>query len=119
MRFHRSKLVRKYLRFYRIVYGIEPPYDIILDGNFIYAALNHHTDIRDRLYSLLQETKVRLHVTRSVINELTELGPKSSSSLEFATKFCSIIEDKSSKQMDTTAQYLLDYLGFIFFLLLT
>jgi U3 small nucleolar RNA-associated protein 23 len=93
MRVNRAKFVRKYLRFFRIVYGITPPYDIILDGNFIHAALKVKLDIRERLEKLLQGEKIRICVTKSVLKELSEAGPKTVEALQFAKKFCEIIDD--------------------------
>ena len=116
MRFHRSKLNRKYLRFYRIVYNIESPYDVILDGNFIHSALSNKVDIRDRLARLLQGEKVNLYVTRSIINELEQAGDKVANVLEFAIKLCTIIEDKpqSKQKADqklTASDHLIQYIG--------
>lgn len=107
MRFHRLKLVRKHLRFYRIVYGIEDPYDIILDGNFIFTALEHKVDIRDRLRNLLQGSELRLYITKSAIKELESIGVKGEKALEFATKFCIIIDDKPTTS-STTAECILN-----------
>mmetsp|Transcript_12732 Transcript_12732/g.12385 ORF Transcript_12732/g.12385 Transcript_12732/m.12385 type:complete len:89 (+) Transcript_12732:64-330(+) len=86
MRVNRAKFVRKYLRFFKIVYGVNPPYDIILDGNFIFAALKVKLDIQERLDKLLQGETVRIHVLKSVLTELAAAGPKTSTSLEFAKK---------------------------------
>ena len=104
MRFHRVKLVRKHLRFYRIVYGIDDPYDIILDGNFIFTALEHKVDIRDRLMRLLQGAEIKLYVTKSAIKELEAIGVKGEKALEFATKFCTLVDDKPTTTHSTTAE---------------
>ena len=110
MRFHRSKLTRKYLKFYRIVFGINEPYDVLLDGNFIFSCLKYKVDLRDRLARLLQvqENQVRLYVTRSVIEELQLAGNKASDVLEFAQKFCVVIEDggASNSKMPTVNRLL-------------
>ena len=54
MRFHRSKLTRKYLKFYRIVFGLNSPYDILLDGNFIFSSIKYKIELKDTLSKLLQ-----------------------------------------------------------------
>ena len=41
MRVTRGKFIRKYLKFYEIVYGLNAPYDVLLDGNFIYHAMKY------------------------------------------------------------------------------
>lgn len=110
MRVHRAKLVRKYLRFYRMLYGIEPPYCIILDGNFIFAALKHKIDILDRMQRLLQGAEVKLFVTRSSLNELSKIGESGTASLSYANEFCTILEDGSMSGI-TSADKLLRLLG--------
>lgn len=111
MRYLRAKKARKTLQFYRLTFAIEPPYDIILDGNFIYASINKAIDIRDRLNRLLQESKIRLHVTRSVIQELHSLGERGSQALEFAVKFCAVIEDipKALSAGNSTSDCIIKY----------
>jgi rRNA-processing protein FCF1 len=87
--------VRKYLRYYRIVFGIEPPYHILLDGNFLHSMLIQKIDVRERLEHLLQKETIKLFVTRSVIKELTSAGAKTAPALKYALKFCGILEDCS------------------------
>jgi len=41
MRVTRAKFYRKYLRFYRIVYNIVAPYNVLIDGNFVFAAIKN------------------------------------------------------------------------------
>lgn len=101
MRVKRAKLVRKHIRHFRIVFGIEAPYDIILDGNFIFAALKFKVDIKDRLQKLLQGEDIRLHIMRSVLNELKAVGPKAKSAYDYAAQFCSVIEDGKTQQMSS------------------
>eukprot|EP01035_Chromulina_nebulosa_P019763 gene19763-25696_t len=95
MRVNRAKLIRKYIRFYRIIFRIEQPYNIILDGNFIYQCLKSHIDINERLSKLLQESKIILYTQRSIIKELELLGDKASSTIEWINKFCKIYDDNS------------------------
>lgn len=94
MRIVRAKFIRKYLKFYKIVYDINDPYDILLDGNFIYMALKNKVDIRERLLKLLQIPKnIELYILSSAYNELKSIGDKAISSIEFIKKFCIIIDD--------------------------
>lgn len=114
MRVNRAKFIRKYLRFFRIVFDIKPQYNVILDGNFIFQAIKYKLDIIERLTKLLQSIiDVKLFVQKSVLDELKAVGAKASEALEFAGKFCSVIED-SSISGDTPASrliYMLDNLN--------
>jgi U3 small nucleolar RNA-associated protein 23 len=89
----KGKVTRKYLKFYKIVFDINAPYHVILDGNFIFQALKYKIVIIDRLSKLLNEEEVKLHVQRSVLDELNSVGEKAKASHEFASKLCTIIED--------------------------
>jgi rRNA-processing protein FCF1 len=97
MRINRGKAIRKYLRFYRIVYGLESPYHAILDGNFIYYALKFKVDIQDRLRVQLQVTggeMVRLFITKSSLAELRAVPEgKTANAIAFATRFCEVLDD--------------------------
>lgn len=93
MKVNRAKFIRKYLRFFRLVYHINPPYHIILDGNFIFAAMKNRINILDRLQSLLQVDSVHLYVLKSSISELKSIGEKGVTALNFATTVCTILDD--------------------------
>ena len=94
MRIVRAKYIRKYLKFYKAVYDINDPYDILLDGNFIYTALKKKVDIRARLLKLLQiPNNIELYILSSALRELESIGDKAISSKEFVNKFCIIIDD--------------------------
>lgn len=93
MRVDRAKLIRKYLRFFRLVYSLIPRYKIILDGNFIFAGLKSNIDIYERLGKLLQGSDIKLYVMKSVINELAVVGKKAQSALDYAKEKCEIIDD--------------------------
>ena len=68
---------------------------VILDGNFIHQALKYKLDIKERLGKLLQEEEVKIFIQKSVIDELKAVGAKTKVSLEFAEKFCAIVDDKN------------------------
>ena len=57
--------------------------------------MKYKLDIQERLGKLLQEETVKLFVQRSVLDELKSLGAKTKTSLEFAEKFCAIVDDRS------------------------
>jgi rRNA-processing protein FCF1 len=72
MRINRSKVVRKCLKFFRLIYNLQAPFNIILDANFIIEALDYKIDIFDRLLKLLQCTEVRLHILNSALELLKQ-----------------------------------------------
>lgn len=110
MRVNRAKLVRKYLRFYRLVYNICPPYQILLDGNFIYAALKNNINILERLEKLLQGELVILSILKSALEELKSIGDKGESAVQFALRKCTVIDDSQSNG-STPFDKMVAYLG--------
>ena len=110
MRVLRAKSVRKYLRFYRLAFRIASPYNIILDGNFIFSALKLKIDIIDRLQKLLQTSSVKLFVLRSVLDELKSVGEKTKSAHAFAEQFCTVLSDEGI-QGETPSSRLIAFLG--------
>lgn len=70
MRINRSKVVRKCLKFFRLVYHLGAPPDLLLDACFVREALAYKIDLRDRLLRLLQCSDLRLHVLRSALDQL-------------------------------------------------
>ena len=93
MKVSRTKFIRKYLRFFRIVFGIEPPFNVILDGNFIYHALKYSVNVVDRFQKTLQGAQVKFYILRSALDELNALGEKGGAALVLANAYCETIED--------------------------
>ena len=94
MKVNRSKQVRKYLRFFKMVYGIDTrQYHVLLDGNFIFGALKLKVDIIERLTKLLQVHEVKTYVLKSVVSELKLVGAKAQSALDFTARTCEVIDD--------------------------
>mmetsp|Transcript_12287 Transcript_12287/g.16579 ORF Transcript_12287/g.16579 Transcript_12287/m.16579 type:complete len:221 (-) Transcript_12287:437-1099(-) len=91
MRITRTKAARKTLAFYRVIFKLVPPYQILLDGNFLYHALNVKTSVVQRISKMLGKSEVKLLVPRAVITELEKLGERCKSALEFCSKQCVII----------------------------
>ena len=83
---------------------------IILDGNFIFAALKVKLDIQERLEKLLQGETVRIHVLKSVLAELLAAGAITAAALEYAKTFCSVIDD-SMYEGETPCEKLKAMLG--------
>lgn len=94
MRVNRAKAVRKHLQFFKIVYGYDKTvYHIVLDGNFIFAAIKFKIDIKERLGKLLQGSDCKIYVLKSVIEELITVGAKAKQALDFAKTYCESIDD--------------------------
>jgi len=102
MRILRAKNIRKQLRFYRINYGIHPPYKVLLDGNFIFACLKVKMDVKDRLVKLLQEERCSLFVPRAVLEELQTLGASFEHCYEFAMKLEHPLDDALSESISAS-----------------
>lgn len=108
MRVLRAKQTRKYLRFFQIVFGIKAPYNVLLDGNFVFTLMKLKLDIRDRLSKLLQGSELKYFMLTSALNELKSVGAKARAAVEFALAFCEIIDDSAARG-ETPADKLLNY----------
>ena len=93
MKINRAKSIRKFLRFYRLVFGLRSPYFIVLDGTFLFEAMKYKIDVLDRVKNSLQGEEIRLCVTESVLAELRKVGPKAKAALEYAEKCCEVVDD--------------------------
>jgi U3 small nucleolar RNA-associated protein 23 len=99
MRVQRNKQFRRYLAFYKLVFGIRPTYhvrklllglrppssllQVLLDGNLIHHALKLSVDLHEGMPRLLLGSEVVLHVTKCVIAELQSLGDACMDALHF------------------------------------
>ncbi|KAG5182081.1 Fcf1-domain-containing protein, partial [Tribonema minus] len=93
MRITRAKQYRRRLRFFRIVYGVQAPYKVLLDGNFIHACLAHKVEMGERIQAVLQGEKYKLLVPKTAIDELRALGEKFQAAAAFATRSCQTITE--------------------------
>jgi U3 small nucleolar RNA-associated protein 23 len=93
MRINRTKVVRKCLKFFRIIYNIQDPYDIILDFNFIVDCFKYKIDIHDRIIKLLQCKAIHLYILKSSYTQLTQLPHHQEEYLNFVSTLCTILED--------------------------
>jgi U3 small nucleolar RNA-associated protein 23 len=78
MRLQRNKQNRKTLNFLRLLFGVHPPYRVLLDGNFLATCARFKIEWRRLLPKLLQvdAALVHLHVTECVLAELESLGER-------------------------------------------
>lgn len=74
MRFLRNKHARRALDFYRRVFGIEPPFRVLLDGSFLAAAAKRGEPPAVALARVLQDDRIYLHVTECALAELRALA---------------------------------------------
>ena len=73
MRISKNRRDRKLLGFYRAVYGIRPPFTVVVDGTALQTSVNLQLDLKTELPKLLGGN-VRLFVTPAVVAELRALG---------------------------------------------
>mmetsp|Transcript_11805 Transcript_11805/g.27649 ORF Transcript_11805/g.27649 Transcript_11805/m.27649 type:complete len:275 (-) Transcript_11805:237-1061(-) len=96
MRHLRAKQGRKTLHYFRISFGIAPPYTVLLDGNFIHTCTKHKIDINARMSKHLGGEKFKFVVPRCVLKELSALGAAVEDALEFAQANCEPIDGPPS-----------------------
>ena len=93
MRHGRAKAARKTLQFYALNAGIQSPYKVVLDGNFLVAAIRQKVPLFERLGKTLQKTDFTFYVTRSALDELASLpGDLFQQARQFGLDECEIIE---------------------------
>ncbi|KAJ1460649.1 putative rRNA-processing protein [Pelagophyceae sp. CCMP2097] len=111
MRLLRAKAARKTLQFYKVGFGLEGPYTVVLDGNFVHHALvTVKTGILPRLQKLLGKDQIYLAVPRAVIHELEALGETCAEALAFCTSDRVRLLDKKSEG-GTAADAILKLVG--------
>jgi U3 small nucleolar RNA-associated protein 23 len=71
----KNKLVKKATNFYKFVFKFDPPFNILLDGNFIAIAKQKKLNMKEILEKNLDE-KVHLTITSCVVQELREFDCK-------------------------------------------
>ncbi len=64
-----NQQVGKLINFYRINHSFHPPYNFVLDGNFIKLIVEKEIDFKRKLENAL-DAKVKLKVTTCIIREL-------------------------------------------------
>ena len=85
--------MRKYLRFFRLVYGIQEPFDILLDAGFLTECFKYKIEIYDRLAKLLQCSEVRLYALRSTLKALQSGSLSSGEAHQFVISRCKVVDD--------------------------
>jgi U3 small nucleolar RNA-associated protein 23 len=74
MRITKLKTTKKHLNFYKYKFDFQEPYQILIDGNFCYAALENKIHIREQLPKILGGAHCKQLVTSCVLHELKSLG---------------------------------------------
>ena len=72
MRVQRNKANRKTLTFFRLLFGVHPPYRVLLDGNFVATVVRLKMEWRRLLPKLLGVAPelTHLHITECAVAEL-------------------------------------------------
>ena len=85
MRLKRLRRARKIVSFFKSAGHFKPPYDVLLDGTAIQAALHLEISLEEALPKVLGD-KVRLLVPKAVVAELHVLGRKFAQAAKFARR---------------------------------
>jgi len=73
MRLKRNKQHRRTLRFFRLAFGFQEPFRVLVDGTFITHALQHKFHVKEQLPKLL-EGRATPVITNCILAELRSLG---------------------------------------------
>jgi len=82
----RYKRVRKNLEYYRLNFGLRPPYRLAVDGEFVQQALRFKVHIKEQIPKLFQATVVPC-VTKCTVSALRRKGSKYSGAAIIAKRF--------------------------------
>ncbi|KAJ1962723.1 hypothetical protein IWQ62_003437 [Dispira parvispora] len=82
----RTKQHKRFANTYIQTFGFRYPFQVLLCGDTIQAALKHRSDLRDDLYSIFQGT-VNLLTTGCVVRELVSQGDEAEGALISAKRF--------------------------------
>ncbi|KAA0166770.1 hypothetical protein FNF31_01145 [Cafeteria roenbergensis] len=91
MRVDRAKNSRRSLRFFKVSYGLVPPFHIVVDGPFLFQACKCSVDARKALEKVLETSNVTLYIPNAALQELRALGPLAKEALALA-ETCHVIE---------------------------
>ena len=94
---HKNKWTKKTINFYRYVFKFNPPFKIIIDGNFISISLKKKFDIKTSLEKFLNE-KVRLIIPSCIFKELQLIEDKIPGILKLISQYK--IEECNHNQLD-------------------
>ncbi|XXQ30040.1 PIN domain-containing protein [Plasmodiophora brassicae] len=86
MKLTRQKRFRRFLRFYQMNYGLEPPYVLIVDSDFIMAALRGKIHLKEQIPKLMQD-RCFPRVSTCTMNMLKSRGEDCSGAFIVAKRF--------------------------------
>lgn len=91
------KKVKSTMRFYKTSFGYHPPYLILCDPNFIFAALDTKINLKDRFTEILKDQHY-LKVTECGLAEVSSMKDKNlQSTVTFCKKQCQLFKCNSHK----------------------
>lgn len=110
MRVKKRKTNRKTLEFYKLNYGIRPPYRVLVDGTFVTSVVKLKVLIREQFNSLLMNSSVPV-VSSCVLQELRSFGHRLIEAVVIAKHFyrhqCNHVQNDGPSQnifFDTTEE---------------
>lgn len=87
-RVSKIKKLKSGFKFYKNSFGLHPPYLILCDSNFLYAAVDSRISLEDTFKTVFKG-QIYLKVSKCALDELSQLkGPKFSETKKFAYEHC-------------------------------
>eukprot|EP00457_Paulinella_chromatophora_P011131 gb/GEZN01011257.1/.p1 GENE.gb/GEZN01011257.1/~~gb/GEZN01011257.1/.p1 ORF type:complete len:327 (-),score=77.77 gb/GEZN01011257.1/:158-1138(-) len=74
MKYKRYKRIRKFLKLYQLNFKLKPPYKVLMDGEFIQAALEGKIMLKEQIPKLVQDDHSAPFVTKCVLQYLQAGG---------------------------------------------
>ena len=106
-RLGRQKKYRKILKYYKINFKISAPFKVLLDGNFIHAALKNSVTLNEKIPKVLNDSTCDLLVPTIVLDELKKIGDPVKETLYQAETF----KKHKYGKGDTPSEVILDIIG--------
>ncbi len=88
MRILRNKHHRRTLNFFKIAFGVMPPYKLLIDGNFVMQAVKMQQGTIEVGVQRVLMAACYLHITECIMRELRGLGDKFAHVVAAASKSC-------------------------------
>ena len=107
----RAKEARRTLRFFRLGFGLAPPFSVLVDGNALHASLGAKIDLKHRLCKALQGQAFTMFVPACVLRELRGLGERTVDALAYAEEHCQVVDDDSAPDSSTVSDGISSLVG--------
>jgi U3 small nucleolar RNA-associated protein 23 len=82
----KNKWVKKVINFYRYVFKFEPPFNVLIDGNFVATMLKKKLELKEHLAKVLDEN-VHIVITSCIVSELREINEQIPGILDMVLRY--------------------------------